>query len=347
MKKKILITGSQGFIGSYLCAELLANNYEVVGIDNFSKYGRISRPHDKHPNFTLVEGDAKKLGFHLEDYAYKNDLNSSDFKSFDYIIALAAKIGGISYFHEFAYDLFTENEKILASTCDFARDHNEIKPLERLVVISSSMVYESTQTFPTFEEDIQMIPMPISSYGRQKLTSEWWVEALEAQYRIPYTIIRPFNCVGIGEEDSIEEHEITSGNVKLLMSHVLPDLINKCLKGQDPLRILGKGNQVRAFTNGKDIARGIRIAMESEQGINNDFNISTSVGTSVLELAQKVWKRINPDKPFRCEHDPAYEHDVQFRLPDISKAREVLGFEAKITLDESINEVLEYMRGRK
>ncbi len=327
--KKILITGSQGFIGSYLCQELLNHNYEVYGIDNFSKYGVINRPHDKHPNFHFIEGDAKDLEKYFDI-------------QFDFIIALAAKIGGISYFHKFAYDLFSENEGILKSTFDYAIKHRP----ERIIVLSSSMVYESTESYPSFEDDVNFISSPISSYGRQKLVSEWWAEAIWEQYKIPYTIVRPFNCVGVGEEKALSDEEITSGNISLMLSHVLPDLINKTLKGQNPLHILGEGNQIRCYTNGKDIARGIRLALESDKAINEAFNISNPQPTSVLELAEKVWKEINPNIPFNYVSDKPYEYDVQKRIPDVDKAKKLLNFEAQISIEESIKEVLEYMKSK-
>ena len=152
--------------------------------------------------------------------------------------------------------------------------------------------------------------------------------------------------MGVGEEDAIGEHEVKSGNIKLMMSHVLPDIINKIIKGQDPLHILGTGEQVRCYTNGRDIARGIRMCLESENAVNEDFNISTPVSTSVIELAKLVWDIINPDKDFSTVSDKAYEYDVQKRVPDVSKAKELIGFEAEIGLEESVNEVIEYMRGQ-
>ncbi len=333
--KKVLITGSQGFIGSYLCAEFLSQGYQVVGIDNFSKYGPITRPHDKHPNFELIEMDVIDL-----------DINNlpEQIIDVDYIISGAAMIGGITHFHKYAYDLLATNERIMASTYDVAiklfQEHN----LKRILVISSSMVFENTEIYPTPEENVKVCAPPMSTYGFQKLAVEYFAKGAFEQYGVPYTIIRPFNCVGVGEEDAIGEHEVKSGNIKLMMSHVLPDIINKILKGQDPLRILGTGEQIRCYTNGKDIARGVRTCLESPKAINEDFNISTPVATSVLELAQMVWKILNPDKDFRVASDPAYEYDVQKRIPDTNKARDLLGFEAKIKLEESLLEVIEYMR---
>jgi len=333
--KKVLITGSQGFIGTYLCAEFLKQGYEVIGVDNFSKYGPVSRPHDNDPKFHLLEMDV--LDF---DLVTLNPL----FKDLDYIIAGAAMIGGISYFHKHAYDLLATNERILAQTFDLALRLHKEESLKRILVLSSSMVFESTELYPTPETEITKCPPPLSTYGFQKLAVEYFCKGAQEQYGLPYTIIRPFNCVGVGEEDSICEEEVMSGNIKLMMSHVLPDLVNKILKGQDPVRILGEGNQVRCYTNGLDIARGIRMAIESDAALNEDFNISTPTATTVLELAKLIWSILKPGEEFRYESDEPYQYDVQKRIPDVTKATELLGFEAEIGLEESVREVISYMR---
>ena len=329
---KVLLTGSQGFIGSYLCTELLSSGYDVVGVDNYSKYGTLTRPHDVSPNFKLYDLDILSDRF----------LSMVDSEKPDIIIAGAAMIGGISYFHKYAYDLLATNERILAQTFDAAIKNK----VDRIVVISSSMVFENTSTYPTPESDIYKSPPPSSTYGFQKLASEFFAKGAWEQYRLPYSIVRPFNCVGVGEEKALGEHEVSSGNIKLMMSHVLPDLINKVLMGQDPLHILGEGDQVRCYTNGKDIARGIRVVMENDKAINQDFNISSARGTTVLELAKIVWEKINKDKPFKYESDDPFSYDVQKRIPDVTKAKELLGFEAEITLEQSIDEVIEYMRSK-
>jgi UDP-glucose 4-epimerase len=333
--KTVLITGSQGFIGSYLCSDFLKAGYRVLGIDNYSKYGKVSRPHDDHESFVFFEMDI--LDIELD--------NLPDvFLEIDYIVAVAAMIGGITYFHKYAYDLLANNERILASTFDLAIKLHKEQFLERIVVLSSSMVFERTEVYPTPEAEVENCPPPMSTYGFQKLSCEYFCKGAYEQYKLPYTIIRPFNCVGIGEEDSITEHQVTSGNIKMMMSHVLPDIINKISKGQDPLHILGDGDQIRCYTNGLDIARGIRLAMESSNAINEDFNISTPIGTSVLELAKIVWSKLNPDKEFSFVSDEPYKYDVQKRIPDVSKATNLFTFEAKISLEDSIDEVINWLR---
>lgn len=335
---KVLITGSQGFIGSYLCAEFLNKGYQVVGVDNFSKYGPITRPHDSHPNFQLIEMD-------VIDFDAENIL--PELQDVEYIISGAAMIGGITYFHKYAYDLLATNERIMASTFDLAIKLHEQGILKRIVAMSSSMVFENTEVYPTPESNVETCAPPMSTYGFQKLAVEYFCKGAHEQYGVPYTIIRPFNCVGVGEEDAIGEHEVKSGNIKLMMSHVLPDIINKILKGQNPLHILGSGQQIRCYTNGLDIARGIRMALESEKALNEDFNISTPVATSVLELSELVWNILNPGQEFAYVSDKAYEYDVQKRIPNTSKAKEVLGFEAEIPLEDSVREVIEYMRQKE
>ena len=175
----------------------------------------------------------------------------------DHFIAGAALIGGISYFHTFAYDLLATNERIMASSCDAAIAAHREGRLQKVTYMSSSMVFESADRWPSYEGQEREVPPPISSYGFQKLAVEYYARAAHSQYGLPYTIVRPFNCVGTGEMRAKSEIEVMSGNVKLAMSHVVPDLVQKVVKGQDPLHILGEGHQVRHYTYGVDLARGI------------------------------------------------------------------------------------------
>jgi nucleoside-diphosphate-sugar epimerase len=330
---KILVTGAAGFICGYLVPELLEAGHEVVGLDDFSKYGPTAKSYDSHPRYRFVKGDAK-------DEALVKELAADC----DQVVAAAAMIGGISYFHEFAFDLLAENEGILASTFRAAIDARKNGHLARIVVISSSMVFESSDVFPTPEGAQFTSPPPVSTYGFQKLASEYFAKGAWEQYKLPFTILRPFNCVGIGERRALRDADVMSGNVKLAMSHVVPDLVAKVLKGQDPLHILGEGNQVRHYTYGGDLAHGIRVAMESPKAVNNDFNLSTPQSTTVLELAQTIWGKINGDRPFKYVTDKPFEHDVQMRVPDVRKAKDVLGFEATTSLDGMLDEVIPWLR---
>ncbi len=330
---KILVTGSAGFIGGYLVQELLERGHEIVGIDNYSKYGEVAKSYDKHPRYTFVRGDAKDV-----------ELMKRLAANCDQIVALAAIIGGITLFHELAYDLLAENERIMASTFDAAIWAFKTRKLKKINIVSSSMVFESTKIFPTPEGEQLKCPPPLSTYGFQKLACEYFAKGAYEQYKLPYTIIRPFNAIGTGEKKALMEREIFSGNIKLAMSHVVPDLVQKILKGQDPLHILGKGNQIRHYTYAGDLAKGIRVCVESEKAINDDFNISTPVSTTVMELAETIWKKVNGSKPFKYVCDNPFEYDVQKRVPSTEKSERILNIECKTTLDEALDEIIPWIK---
>jgi nucleoside-diphosphate-sugar epimerase len=330
---KLLVTGSAGFIGGYVVEELLQAGHEVIGLDNFSKYGPLKQASLEHPAYRFVEGDAKDVG-----------LLESLMTDVDQVIAGAALIGGISYFHAFAYDLLAENERLTAAVFDAAIRAFQRGTVKKINIISSSMVFENAAVWPTPEGEQRRCPPPASTYGFQKLATEYYAQGAWEQYQLPFTIIRPFNCVGVGERRALCEKEVLSGNVRLAMSHVVPDLIQKVLKGQDPLHILGDGRQVRHYTYGADLARGIRLCIERPEAINEDFNLSTAESTTVLQLAEMIWQKIHPGDPFRYTSDPPYPYDVQKRVPRVEKAERLLGFRAVTPLSDILDCVIPWVR---
>ncbi len=331
--ERVLVSGSAGFIGGYVVAELLKRGYEVVGIDNFSKYGQVRKSYGHHPRYRFVEGDARDT-----------ELMTELLDGCAHFIAGAAMIGGISYFHTYPYDLLATNERIIAASCDAAIAAHRQGRLRKVTYVSSSMVFESADEWPSYEGQQRQIPPPMSSYGFQKLAVEYFARAAWDQYRLPFTLVRPFNCVGIGESRAIGGEQILSGNVKLAMSHVVPDLVQKVLKGQDPLHILGSGDQVRHYTYGGDLAIGLVTAMEREDARNEDFNLSTAESTTVRQLAGLIWRKVKGEGvPLRLAHDQPFEYDVQRRVPDTEKARKILGFQATTTLDETLDEVIPWI----
>ena len=332
--EKVLVTGSAGFIGGYLVEELLSQGYAVIGLDNLSKYGKVTRSFDGSQKYTFVQGDASDANL-LEELM----------SDCDHVIAGAALIGGISYFHTYAYDLLAKNERMIAALCDAAiATHKSGKKLKKVTYLSSSMVYESTHRWPSKEGDERQVAPPHSSYGFQKLAVEYFARAAWDQYQLPYTICRPFNCVGIGESRAVGGASIKSGNVELALSHVVPDIVQKVLKGQSPLHLLGDGNQIRHYTYGGDLAKGIVAAMQHPKATNEDFNLSTEESTTVLDLAKLIWQKINGERPFEVIFDQPYQNDVQKRIPSVEKAKSLLGFEAKTTLDSMLDEVIPWLK---
>ncbi|GHT66648.1 NAD-dependent epimerase [Spirochaetia bacterium] len=332
---KLLITGSAGFISGYLVEELLKHGHYVVGIDNFSKYGKVKKSYDDNPNYDFYEGDVKDT-----------ELMKSLVKDCDQIVAIAAMIGGTAYFHTYPYDIMAENEKIIASTFDaalaeFKRPGNNLK---KITMFSSSLVFERAVKFPNREEDVLFTIPPMSAYAFQKLTTEYWCRAASDQYGLPYTIIRPCNCAGIGEKKALIDPNLPSGNINMALGHVIPDIVKKIAFGQDPLHILGTGKQTRHFTYAGDIADGVVKSIESENSVNEDFNIVTETSTSILDLAMNIWRRINGDRPFTFVSDEAFKYDQVIREPSNVKAKELLGFEAKTTLDQILDEVVPWVQ---
>ena len=186
-------------------------------------------------------------------------------------------IGGISYFHAYAYDLLATNERITAAACDAAIEAHRTGQLQKVTYMSSSMVFESADSWPAYEGQEREVPPPQSSYGFQKLAVEYFARAAWDQFELPYTIVRPFNCVGHRRGSrAAARSRYGAATSSSRISHVVPDLAQKVLKGQDPLHILGDGSQIRHYTYGGDLARGIVTAMEHPDAQNEDFNLSTA-----------------------------------------------------------------------
>ncbi len=312
--KKIVVTGGAGFIGSEVVKNLLQKGYTVRVIDNLSKEG------------SKASRDCEFLQVDLLDRQKTIDA----FQGMDICINLAAKIGGIGYFHKYPATILADNNIIYSHTFEAAVKQN----LSRMVYISSSMVFESAATFPSKESDIAVIPPPISSYGFSKLIGEQYCKAFFDQYQLPYSICRPFNAYGINEYPGDE----------IGIAHVIPDLIKKILHNQYPLELLGNGKQIRCFTHIRDLAEGIVTVAESENARNEDFNIADATPVSIEDLAKLLWKLTGQKKPLQIKTIPGFTFDIQKRIPDVSKIKYRLNWEAKIPLEIGLQEVVEWMQ---
>jgi nucleoside-diphosphate-sugar epimerase len=314
---RVLVTGGAGTIGAAVVRRLLADPaYEV----------RVS---DQRPAPQWMrEGCEVHVG----------DLRSPEqaltaMKGCTHVIHLAAIVGGIANFHRLPHTLTEVNNALYNSIIRTALDLE----VERFVYVSSSMVFERAELFPTPEDYLPACPVPISAYGYSKLTGEVYCRAAHDEHGLPYTICRPFNAYGPGEVPDAEPG----------IAHAVPDLINKVLSGQRPLEIFGSGEQTRTLTHVDDIADGVVTAMSSPAGLNEDFNISASRELTVAEIAAIVWEACGEDPhDFALAHLPTFAVDVQRRWPSVEKAQKLLGWQAQIEVEEGIAQTVRWLRER-
>jgi nucleoside-diphosphate-sugar epimerase len=312
----ILVTGGAGFIGSTVVRELLARKHRVRVVDNMSK-----------PSSHVPEG----VEFVRADLVDREATRQA-MRGVRACINLAARIGGIGYFHRLPATILSENNGIYSSTFEAAVEHK----IERMIFVSSSMVFESAHTFPSREDELLKLPPPFTAYGFSKLVGEWYCRAFYDQHGLPYTICRPFNAIGPEEEAGDEVGE----------AHVIPDLIKKVLSGQSPLELLGDGKQTRCFTHVRDIARGIVDALESDKAVNEDFNLGISDEITMLELARRIHEQIAPERKFEVKYVPGFSSDIRRRVPDGTKAKRLIGWEPRISIDEGLRECVAAARAR-
>lgn len=314
MSERVIVTGGCGLIGRAVVAELQSRGHAVTVVDNMSKEG------------SRVPDGAAFERVDLRDSAATRAV----FGGHDSCVNLAALIGGIGYFHRYPADILADNDRIYAATFAAAAEHR----FRRMVFVSSSMVYESATRFPTAEEDMKHIPPPVTAYGFSKLSGEYYCRAFREQHGLRFAIIRPFNAYGPDEGAGDE----------VGAAHVIPDLIDKVLGGQDPLELLGDGSQTRCFTHVRDIARGIALALEHPAAEDEDFNLSSAVETRILDLARMIWDRCRPGEAFRVQSAAPFHYDVQRRVPDVAKAKQRMNWNAEIDLERGLDEVVRWQK---
>jgi UDP-glucose 4-epimerase len=315
---RVLVTGGAGTIGSAVVRRLLADPaYEVRVSD------QRPAPQWMREGCEVHTGDLRELA-----QARRATEGCS------HVIHLAAIVGGIANFHRLPHTLTEVNNALYNAVVRAALDAE----IERFTYVSSSMVFERATEYPTTEAHLPDCPVPLSAYGFSKLTGEVYCRAAHAEHGLPYTICRPFNAYGPGELPDAEPG----------IAHAVPDLIRKVLSGQRPLQIFGSGEQTRTLTHVDDIADGVVAAMGSPAGVNEDFNISASRELTVAEIARIVWAACGEDpSAFELEHLPSFTVDVQRRWPSVEKARTLLGWEARIGVEEGIAATVRWLRERE
>jgi nucleoside-diphosphate-sugar epimerase len=312
---RVLVTGGAGTIGAAVVRRLLRDGgWEV----------RVSDQRDA-PDWMTTSCDV-----------HRGDLRSLDearaaASGCTHVIHLAAIVGGIANFHRLPHTLLEVNNGLYNAVFRAALEEH----VERLLYVSSSMVFERATVFPTPEEHLRDCPAPQSAYGFSKLAGEKYCVALHDEHQLPYTICRPFNAYGPGELPEAEPG----------IAHAVPDLIRKVLSGQQPLEIFGSGEQTRTLTHVDDIADGIVTAVGHPAAVNEDFNISASDERTVAEIARVVWEACGRDPAdFELRHLPSFEVDVQRRWPSVEKAERVLGWRAQVDVETGIADTVRWLR---
>jgi UDP-glucose 4-epimerase len=315
---RVLVTGGAGTIGAAVVRRLLGDpDFEV----------RVS---DQRPAPDWMREGCEVHTGDLRDYGQAIEA----IEGCTHVIHLAAIVGGIANFHKLPFTLTEVNHGLYNAVFRAALDHGT----ERFTYVSSSMVFERAEQFPTTEEYLPDCPPPRSAYGWSKLAGEVYCRAAHDEFGLPYTICRPFNAYGPGEMPEDEPG----------IAHAVPDLIAKSLRRLHPLPIFGTGEHTRTLTHIDDIADGIVTAMAHPAGLDEDFNISASEELTVAEIARICWEAAGNDPgELEFEHLASFEVDVVRRWPSVEKAERLLGWRARIGPREGIAQTAQWLRDQE
>jgi nucleoside-diphosphate-sugar epimerase len=312
---RVLVTGGAGTIGAAVVRRLLRDpDFEVRVSDQREAPVWMREGCEVHTGDLRVLDEARRA-----------------VRGCTHVIHLAAIVGGIANFHKLPHTLTEVNNALYNAVFRAALDEG----VERLTYVSSSMVFERAEQYPTREDYLPACPVPRSAYGYSKLTGEIYCRAAHQEHGLPYTICRPFNAYGPGELPDAEPG----------IAHAVPDLIRKSLQQLRPLPIFGSGEHTRTLTHVDDIADGIVTATASPAGLNEDFNISAADELTVAEIARICWQACGNDPAeLELEHLPSFEVDVVRRWPSVEKAERMLGWRARIGVHEGIKQTADWLR---
>ncbi len=318
---RLLITGSEGSLAQIVMPYLLEQGHDIVGWDNFSRYGRL----DRMRAYTFYEGD-------LTDSDVVKRIFQGE-EGFDAVFHFAALIYGVVGFHERPADIIADNSLMTMNLLKFGRDK-----IKRFIYLSSSMVYERSFRWPHREEDTQSTPVMSTSYGLSKFIGERVVQAYHQQYDVSYVIWRPFNIITPFEAPEEEG-----------FSHVFADMVEKILvRKQKPVKVFGDGEQIRCFTNIYDVADVIARFSLDPKAENEIFNIGNPEPITIKSLARKIAAigkkyHILPEHySVTFEYQEIYADDVKKRIPAVDKIKEVFGWEARTKIDTSLEAYIKH-----
>ena len=313
---KYLITGGSGFIGSHLTERLLGQGHSVTIIDNLST--------GSEENLSKVK---KNIKFHHGNILDKPLIEKLIAES-DYVVHLAAALGVLNIINQPLESLKTNiqgTEVILEASEKFS------KPV---LIASTSEIYGKNDKVPLSEEDDRIIGHPLKSrwsYSEAKAVDESLAYFYYLEKKLPVRIVRFFNTVGPRQV----------GHYGM----VVPRFVAAALKN-DPISVYGSGAQIRCFCHVDDALDALLIVMASEQAIGQVFNVGNNQQVSIEGLAQKIIEITgSKSKITKIPYSQAYPEgfeDMQKRVPDISKIKNVLGWSPQKRLDQIIKDVVAF-----
>lgn len=313
--KKIVITGGAGFIGTTLARRLVDDN-EVVALDNLHRDTLGGTTLAEHPNFTFAEGD-------VLDSERLTDV----FRGATHIVHCAG-IAGVDTV--LASPVRTMRVNVIGTYNVLEAALRSGDTIERLVDFSTSEVF-GQHAFNVHEAHVTTIGSVGEArwtYAVSKLAGEHMAHAYHAELKLPTTSVRPFNVYGPGQ--------VGGGAIRAF--------IEAALAGRD-LTIHGDGSQIRAWLYVDDMVNGTLLALESPNAVGESFNIGNArSAVTIHDLAQRV-KRLS-GCPGGIVFHPLHYTDVELRIPNVDKARELLGFEAEVDLDEGLERTIAWYRER-
>ena len=310
---KYLITGGAGFIGSHLAEKLIARGDHVVIFDNLSTGSAMN-----------LSGIKEKIIFqegNILDKAVIDKLVSES----DFVVHLAAALGVFNIVNKPLESLKTnlQGSEVVLEACDKYR-----KPV---LIASTSEIYGKNDKFPLNEEDDRIIGHPLKSrwsYSEAKAVDESLAYFYYLENKLPIRIVRFFNTVGPRQV----------GHYGM----VVPRFVNAALKNE-PLSVYGSGDQIRCFCHVDDAVRALLLVMDSEKAVGEVFNVGNNQQITIMELAKKVIELTGSTSSIeKIAYEKAYPEgfeDMQRRVPDISKIKQVLGWTPEINLDQIIKDI--------
>ncbi len=310
--KTIFITGGAGFIGSTLAGRLVDHNRLVI-YDNLARNSLKDKAIKDHPNLKLVEGDV--LNFERLAEA----MQGAD------IIVHCAAIAGIDTVIKSPVTTMRVN---MVGSANVLQAAAQLPRCDRVVCFSTSEVF-GQQAFRSSETDSTVMGQVGEArwtYAVSKLAEEHLAIAYHQEKWLPTTVVRPFNVYGPGQ--------VGEGALRIF--------IQRALKSE-PIQIHGDGTQIRAWCYVDDMVDGVLLAMSHPKAIGESFNIGNQKAvTTIYGLASAVVRVLDSSSEITFARKDYV--DVELRVPSVIKARDLLGFEAKVDLDEGIRRTADFYR---